>query len=254
MARIAVTGAASDVGRTALPALETAGHDVTAYTHSPHDDINSELLEITSLDEFIAALQGHDVVVHLAAKSLPSDPWTEVLPVNIKGAYNCYEAALVAEIDRVVFASTNHVVQHHNSRGPENHDKIVDKPEPIRPGDRFRPDSYYGVSKAFGETLGTYYADRHDIEVVNLRIGWLDSETLRRTIVEDKDNARYARAMYLSERDCRDALVKSVEADIPRNPLTVNILSRNQERYLTLTEAMRGLGYEPRDDSSEVFD
>jgi L-arabinose 1-dehydrogenase [NAD(P)+] len=110
------------------------------------------------------------------------------------------------------------------------------------------------VSKAFGETLGTYYADRHDIEVVNLRIGWLDSETLRRTIVEDKDNARYARAMYLSERDCRDALVKSVEADIPRNPLTVNILSRNQERYLTLTEAMRGLGYEPRDDSSEVFD
>lgn len=91
MTRIALTGAASNVGRTVLPAFEDAGHDVTAYTHSRHDDLDSELLEITDPDEFTAALQGHDVVVHLAAKSVPADPWDEVLPVNIEGTYNCYQ-------------------------------------------------------------------------------------------------------------------------------------------------------------------
>lgn len=254
MARIALTGAASNVGRTVLPALEATDHEVTAYTHSRHDHMESELLEITDPREFTTALQGHDVVIHLAAKSLPSDPWERVLPVNIEGTYNCYEAAVDAGLDRVVFASTNHVVQYHNARDPENPGALVDDPRTIRPDDEPRPDSYYAVSKLFGEALGSFYADRHGLEVVNLRIGWLDSEPLRRSIANDPSNDGYARAMYLSERDCQDALVKSVDAAIPRNPLTVNVLSRNQERYLSIVEAMRGLGYEPRDDSNEIFD
>ena len=60
--------------------------------------------------------------------------------------------------------------------------------------------------------------------------------------------------MWLSPRDCRDVVEKAVTADLPENPLTVNAVSRNRERYLSITETMRGLGYEPRDDSAEVVD
>ena len=34
-----------------------------------------------------------------------------------------------------------------------------------------RPDSRYGVSKAFGEALGSLYADKHGLRVLCLRIG-----------------------------------------------------------------------------------
>lgn len=34
-----------------------------------------------------------------------------------------------------------------------------------------RPDSLYGVSKAFGEALGSYSADKHGMVVACLRIG-----------------------------------------------------------------------------------
>jgi L-arabinose 1-dehydrogenase [NAD(P)+] len=128
-------------------------------------------------------------------------------------------------------------------------------PGTVRPDEPTRPDSYYAVSKVSGEALGSYYVDRHGLEVVNLRIGWLLAEDeLRDLQDEDESVARYARAMWLSPRDCRDVMERSVTADLPENPLTVNAISRNQERYLSITETMRGLGYEPRDDSSEVIE
>ena len=36
---------------------------------------------------------------------------------------------------------------------------------------RTRPDSYYGLSKAYGELAALYYYDRYKIESVSLRIG-----------------------------------------------------------------------------------
>ena len=35
----------------------------------------------------------------------------------------------------------------------------------------FRPDSYYGLSKAYGELMGRMYWDKHGVENVNVRIG-----------------------------------------------------------------------------------
>src|SRR3712207_9306172 len=35
----------------------------------------------------------------------------------------------------------------------------------------FRPDGYYGLSKAYGELMGRLYWDKHGVENVNLRIG-----------------------------------------------------------------------------------
>ena len=35
----------------------------------------------------------------------------------------------------------------------------------------FRPDSFYGLSKAYGELMGRLYWDKHGVENVNVRIG-----------------------------------------------------------------------------------
>ena len=59
----------------------------------------------------------------------------------------------------MVFASSNHAVGFYPRKKKIGTDVTV------------RPDSRYGVSKAFGEALGALYADKHGIAVTCLRIG-----------------------------------------------------------------------------------
>jgi uronate dehydrogenase len=100
-------------------------------------------------------------VVHLAG--IPYEPldnaWAEILPANIVNTYNVFEAARRAGVKRVVFASSNHVVGFYRRERTVG----IDVPP--------RPDSYYGVSKVFGEALGRLYADKYAMSVACLRIG-----------------------------------------------------------------------------------
>ncbi len=253
MTKVAVTGAAGNVGQQAMAALSE--HDVTPITHSEHDDLDSVVCDVTESEEVREVLAGHEVVVHLAANPSPRAEWGAVKEVNVEGAYNVYEAALENGLERVVFASTNHVTHMANAADPADPESLVERPSVVSPDDPPRPDSYYGVSKVAGEALGAYYADRYGIEVIDLRIGWLmDEAGLEETQDEGEARARYARAMWLSPRDCRDAIERAVRVPIDRTPLTVNVVSANADRYLSLTETLQGIGYRPRDDAAAVLD
>ena len=54
-------------------------------------------------------LSASDGVVHLGAVSV-EDSWENILKANIVGAYNVFEAARRRNVERVVFATTNHVI------------------------------------------------------------------------------------------------------------------------------------------------
>ena len=254
MARVAVTGAAGNVGRETVDAL-SSDHDVTPITHREREGLDSVILDVRDPEALMEAFEGQDAVVHLAANPDPDAGWESVYEVNIGGTYNVYEAALAAGVDRVVFASTNHVHQMYNIADPARPETLAEDARAIRPSDPPRPDSYYGVSKVFGEALGNYYDDRYGIEVVNVRIGWLlTAEEVREKMAEEPAVTRYVRAMWLSPRDCRQGMRRTVEASLPRSPLSVNLLSANDDRYLSLTETMRTIGYRPRDNSGTVVD
>jgi L-arabinose 1-dehydrogenase [NAD(P)+] len=254
MVRVAITGAAGNVGRQALRAL--ADETVAPLTHSEVEDIESESLDVTDRDAFVDALEGQDVLVHLAGKSSPWADWDAALDVNVDGTYNAYEAARENDLDRVVFASSNHAVGVYNAEDvtdPES--AVTDGARTVDPDDPPNPDSYYGVSKVAGEALGSFYAARHGLAVVNLRIGWLmTEEELVETQAEPPDKARFARAMWLSPRDCREVLRRAVLADLPRSPVTVHATSRNDDRFLSLTETATALDYEPRDNATETLE
>src|SRR3546814_5089676 len=53
-------------------------------------------------------VRGTDAIVHLGGVSVER-PFEEILPANIQGTYNIYEAARVHGVRRIVFASSNHV-------------------------------------------------------------------------------------------------------------------------------------------------
>ena len=63
---------------------------------------------------------------------------------------------------KIVFASTNHVMGFY----------ALDQAFPVDTRAPIRPDSLYGVSKAFGEALARYYSDTFGMSMMCVRIGW----------------------------------------------------------------------------------
>ena len=96
--------------------------------------------------------------MHLGGHSVEG-PWETILGANIVGCYNLFEAARRHGVARVVFASSNHAVGFY----PRNRRIGIDAP--------VRPDSRYGVSKAFGEALAALYAFKHGLRVTCIRVG-----------------------------------------------------------------------------------
>jgi L-arabinose 1-dehydrogenase [NAD(P)+] len=254
MTRIAITGAGGNVGRELLDAFDES--EVLAFTHSEHDDIDSDRLDVTDPDDVAEKLDNLDVVVHLAGASSPDAGWEAVSETNIQGTKHVLDAAVENDIDRVVFASSNHVVGRYNVDADDPETMTLGYAETVDAEAPTRPDSYYGVSKAACEGLTRYYADVERLEVVNLRIGWyMEEEALQEETADgDPGHVRFARATWLSPHDCRDVHRKAATVDLPENPVTVNAVSRNDERFHSITETMRLLDYEPRDNAAEVLD
>src|SRR5207247_9128284 len=114
--------------------------------------------DLASMPAVETAVAGVDGIVHLGGFSVEG-PWDTILQSNIIGCYNLFEAARRHRVERVVFASSNHAVGFYPRRRHIGVDAAV------------RPDSRYGVSKAFGEALGALYAFKYGLRVTCIRIG-----------------------------------------------------------------------------------
>lgn len=250
MVKIGITGAGGNVGTQARKGLDT--HDVRPIYFDDDSSRDGPVCDIRNREAVMETLDGLDVVVHLAANPSPSASWSDCRDTNIEGTKHVYDAAVATDVERVIFATTNHVTEMYN-RPTAERPEPRDPPRPIAPDDPPRPDSYYAISKVTGEMLGAYHADVDGIEVVNLRIGWLLTEDeLREKAARSGRDGYYARAMWLSPRDCQQAIRQAVEVTLPHNPITVNLTSHNSDRYLSLTQAMRWLDYRPEDNSASV--
>ncbi|WP_255191706.1 NAD-dependent epimerase/dehydratase family protein [Natronobeatus ordinarius] len=254
MPDIAITGATGNVGREAIEAFPD--HELTLFSRSEYDDLETTLLDIRNREEFVDALSDEDVLIHLAANPSPDAAWDDVSEPNIEGVYNAFEAAHRNDLERVVFASSNHAVNMGNVTSPVRPETTEGQPAVVRPDDPPKPDTYYGVTKVFGEAMGYYYAKRHGLEVVNLRIGWLLTRDDLRWVCDERDGAgeRFARAMWLSPEDCRRVIHAAATATLDGPIVTAHGISRNADRFLSLTETTLALDYRPQDDSSAVLD
>jgi uronate dehydrogenase len=161
--RVLVTGAAGTIGQAACPGLAARGWRVRGLDRRPLDEVTGladppVVAELSDAAALRRAATGMDAMVHLAGLAGEA-PFAEILQANIDGTYQAFEAARAAGVRRVVYASSNHAV----GFTPRCELAGVDLPP--------RPDTYYGLSKVFGEALGRLYTDRYGLEVVCLRIG-----------------------------------------------------------------------------------
>ena len=160
--RIVFTGAAGGIGTMTRPLLGALYPGLVLSDQvKPGELAASETFlaaDLAKPHEVAAVLEGAHSVIHFGGFSVEG-PWDTILQANIVGCYNLFEAARQAGVKRVVFASSNHAVGFYPRRRKIGTDLTV------------RPDSRYGVSKAFGEALGALYSDKHGLAVTCLRIG-----------------------------------------------------------------------------------
>jgi uronate dehydrogenase len=174
MDRVLLTGAAGDVGRRlrkllgpVYPELRLSDIRTPADLGAGERFVQADLADLAQVE---AAVDGVEGIIHLGGFSVEG-PWETILNSNIIGCYNLFEAARRKGVQRVVFASSNHAVGFYPRHRRIGTDVTV------------RPDSRYGVSKAFGEALGALYADKHGLGVLCLRIGHvLDKPADRRRL------------------------------------------------------------------------
>ena len=235
--KVLITGAAGRIGEVMHQGLRECYDLRLLYHRTVREAAEGEevvLGSVAAMAAMAAAVAGVDAVVHLAGDPEVGASWESVLERNIQGVYCTYEACRNAGVKRVVFASTNHVTGFYEQEG------MYTTPEmPVR------PDSLYGASKAFGESLGRYYVDRYGLEVVCLRIGSFQPDS---AVVERRSDRILS--TWLSHRDCVQLVQRSIEADV-RYGIYYGI-SGNTRAYWDLQNARQELGYTPQDNSEHL--
>ena len=176
--------------------------------------------DLTELEAVTAAAEGCDGIIHLGGMS-DEQPWEDILNANIVGCRNVYEAARTQGVKRVIFASSNHAVGFYR------------RDETISVDVTTKPDTRYGVSKAFGEAMGSLYADKYGVGGLAIRIGNVDQRPA--------DVRRLA--IWLSPRD----LAQLVRIGLEHPQIHFEIvygMSDNKRSWWDNANATR-LGYQP---------
>ncbi|MBI4305554.1 MAG: NAD(P)-dependent oxidoreductase, partial [Chloroflexi bacterium] len=210
----------------------------------------SVVADIADLPSLTRAFKGQDTIVHLAADRRADSPWDSNLANNFAGTYNVFEAAKRNGVRRVVFASSNHATGGYYTVEPWKHVIAgnfakVKRPYPlVTENMRIRPDGYYGTAKAFGEAIGSYYADYHGVSSIHLRIGWVLSK-------DDPTFSPFALALWLSHRDLAQIIDLSIET--PLDYAVVYATSDNKWKVFSLAQARKLLGYKPQDRAGEKW-
>jgi uronate dehydrogenase len=163
---VLLTGASGNLGRVLAKALTDLGWTLRLTDIAPFPDqvphgasfMRADLNDGLAL---VRMAEGCGAILHFGGVSVER-PFEEVIGPNLRGLYHVYEAAR-REGARVVFASSNHSIGFHER--PSGNQERLDY------DCAFRPDGYYGLSKAYGELMGRMYWDKHGVENVNLRIG-----------------------------------------------------------------------------------
>lgn len=232
--RVAVTGAAGSLAADILPGLVRNGYEIvgvdTRRPATPVDGVTWTQCSINDREMLATALAGCDAVVHLAGIPLEEE-WETLLAVNIDGTHAVLETARRCQVKRVVLASSIHAAGY----VPVPHDRGY-VPDDVA----VRPNTFYGVSKAAAEALGSLYHDRYGLDVICLRIA---------SRCAKPENERML-STWLSPADAVRLFDAALTVPTPGFRLVWGV-SANTRSYLSPAGG-REIGYHPAD-NAEFF-
>jgi uronate dehydrogenase len=228
--RVIITGAAGAIGTALRIGLRTGCQHLVLTDVRPISEPTPNetvvLADVGDREALERMMRGVKAVVHLTGVG-GNYTLEDLFRVNVRGLFDVFEAARLAGVERIVYASSNHAFGCY---------PITESVSPALPP---RPDSLYGAFKVLGETMLRTYYDRHGIRSVSLRIGTF------RTLPIDQRSL----ATWLSPGD----VARLVDAAL-RHPdpgcLVVNGYSANT-RIKTHDPNWAFLGYVPQDNAED---
>lgn len=169
---IALTGGSGRIGRAIATAALRAGHRVVSIDRAgppegtkTREDLRFVTADIGDYDALVAAFQGCDALIHMAAIPSPGNhPDHIVHNNNVAGSYNAMRAAIEVGITRIVQASSVNAIGLSFSREAhfdylpldENHPNYTEEP--------------YGLSKWICEQQADTFARRYsDLRIASMR-------------------------------------------------------------------------------------
>src|SRR5687768_3070775 len=110
--RVLITGASGNIGKMLTARLSGTYDFVLTDVEAGKSDEGLAIqgADIRDLEHMQPLMKGVDTIVHLAGDPSPQATWESVYEVNILGTRNVLEAARLAGVRRVVFASSNHAM------------------------------------------------------------------------------------------------------------------------------------------------
>ena len=230
MNRLLITGAAGGLGKELRRRLRPdATHlrlsDIAAMAPAgPGEEV--VVADLADPATAAALCKDVDAIVHLGGVANEAG-WDRILPINIVGAVHLWDAAWKAGVKRIVFASSNHAVGLHRRKPVIDHTILP------------RPDSRYGLSKAFGEDLASLYAWKWGVKGFCIRIGSSFPEPINERML----------ASWLSYDDLEQLVRIGLTADYTFE--IVYGMSANTRTWWDNRRAFE-LGFKPND-NAEVF-
>ena len=227
--RWAMTGSAGAIGQHLR---STLGHqfeellllDITEQEPRAGNERVAQI-DLRDADALRLSLVDVDGIIHLGGIADEAD-FHDLAEVNIVGTYHLLEAARINAIPRVVYASSNRATGFYGT------DEVVS------PDDPFRPDGFYGVSKAAVEALCRLYSDKFGLEISCLRIGSYEAAPT---------TPRELRT-WLSPDDCTRAFEAAIHGDYTFS--TFYAASNNTQGWWDLSPGS-AIGFSPRDDAED---
>ena len=247
---VLITGAAGNLGSKLRRHLE-GRYELRLLDIDPRGDAAIFRCDLCQWDmTWVKSFGGVNTVVHLGANAVAHQNWDTLIGPNVDAVINVFQAAAHAGVQRVVYASSNHVMGGYKDDPKPVH---LTTDLPPRPGTRYvaqgeqRDSTPYGSAKLFGERVGKCFADSTGISVIAVRIGWVRPGENRAADIPP-ERGPWFRMMWLSNRDFCQLMERCIEADHSIRYAVVNGMSANTGMRWDIEHTRRFLGYEPRDD------
>ncbi|MEK6914822.1 MAG: NAD(P)-dependent oxidoreductase [Nanoarchaeota archaeon] len=225
MNKIVITGANGTIGSVLRKGFKNK-YQITG--------IDLPEVDIRDYNELLKVFHEKDVIIHLAWNAKYENFRSERIDTdNIKMADNVYRCASEKRVKRVVMASSIHADYFYEWN--------KEKDGLLSPEKLIGPDSPYGASKIFIESLGRYHANSNRLEVICLRFGGVNQEDEIDKTEEGFDK------VWLSHNDCVSLVERCIESsNVENNFQVIYGVSNNSSR---IHNNSNKLGWIPKDNS-----
>ena len=230
--KILITGSNGFIGRTISPYLEQCGYTLRSYDRAKsdclEDSFEGDLVDLKTLQK---AANDVDCIIHLAACSDDADFISKLVPSNVIGVFNVFEAARIANVKRIVFASS---CQAADLVGEKGH---------ISVNDRF-PTDHYGLTKLWAEDLAQMYSMRFGMAVLVVRLGWVVRSLSE---FEHMKSLPGGKELFLSHNDLRAFFRCCLYSPLTAFSIVYAFSKQKEPELFDMEPSRRLLNYEPID-------